>query len=685
MRNRTGSRAIDRTRLASHFLFRFAGTVALAGSLAAASVAQAGEQDMLYDIMPFRVTDVSGDLSIRYDLDEWSYENPQSDTFTSTPMWEEELTLRATGYVYHPALLDWTVGGGPLLVQYAYDSDGGRSSGSESLFNFDAQLDFLQRRAAPFTLHYRRDHPEITTGLSGRFLATTDEYGISGRLNSATLPLALSWEAAHFESQGSGFGTTVDEDADRASLRTTLPYFEGDSLRARLNWNERNSRSGAPGLPIQASRITTSSAELEAENGLGAAGEGMLNQGLRWTTQDTEIGSTMSQETIDYTGDLRWKYSDATRSALRMRWQDTERTGSWSRGGGLNASASHEINAALGTSGQAGYQRDQAPGYSQDVARAGLQASYRRDLPFGTLGATVNLGLDRTDRVSDTDRITVFDETVVLAGTTPVPLSRDFVVPETVVVTNTAQTQTFTESVDYRLVTVGSTTSIERLITGSIGDGQAVLVTYDVLTGGTVKYDTSNLGISLTLGFAQHGSVFLQFADTSHDVRSGVATTPFNDVTHLEAGGRFGLPFGRRWLVGAEYRYRDHQEDISPYISHRLDTYAQARLPRGGSLRLGVVFDRVDIENSVEDINAIRYTLGVNGRLRGGIMIEYTVDYLEDDGGTLDREEFRHSVRLQWGYRLVRFTLTASQGDIRQGESVRDSGRVIAELTRVFN
>jgi len=657
---------------------------ALSALVAGAALAQPQENGN-YDIVPFRVTDTSAEFSVRYDLDDWRYYNPGPDTFVRTPMWQEELSLRARGYVYHPALLDWTVEGGPLLVQYAYDSDQGDSSGSEALFNFATELDFLQRRGAPFTLHYRRDHPEITTGLSGRFLATTDEYGIRGILRPPAFRLFSNWEVGHWDSQGSGFGTTVDENIDHASFRTTLPYRKRDNLQLSLDWNQRNSRSGAPGLPIQDSTITSSSANLDGYNEFGTTDQGSLRQNLLWLSQDTELATLTEVDTLNYSGSFNWKFSDATRSFSNLRYTDTDRTGSWSRGGDLRAGVVYDITDDLIVSAEGDYARDESPGFSQDVAGARGSASYSRPLSFGTFGASLNLGLDRTDQKSDTDQVTVFDESLVLAGTSPVRLARDFVVVETVVITNVPKTQVFVEGVDYRLVTIGSTTSVERLITGSIVDGQTVLVTYDFLTGGTVKYDTLNEGLSLNLTLFRYYNLFFQYFNTSNDIVSGVATTPLNDVRRIEVGGRADYPLSQRWTVGGEYRYRDQQEDISPYTGHRLDTYAQVELPLNTSLRVGYILEQADIENSLEDIDATRYTVGLNTRLWGGVVLGYNADYLEDDGGTVYREELRHALRIDWGYRLVRFTLRADTADITQGDVRRDYTRVMGQVTRVFN
>lgn len=636
------------------------------------------------EIAAVRITDTGGSIAVRHRLDEWRNGTPGGETFQRSPIWEEELSLRASGYVYHPALLSFEVSGGPLWLQYGYESEAGDSRGSDTLFNFDVALDFLERKDVPFTVYYRRDHPEVTTGLSGRFLAETDEYGVTGVVRQVLSPAFLSWQAGHWESEGSGFGTIVDEQVDRASLQATLPYRGGDNLRLNLNWNTRNSRSGVPGLPIQESEITTKGAELDTVNMFGGSNQASLRQNLNWTRQSTLLASRTELETLGYTGGLRWRHSDSTRSFANARYADTSRTDSWSRTGHLRAGVTHDLLNDLLATVEGGFARDQAPAFKQDISSIRGSANYTTSLPTGSLGLAASLALDRTDQRSDTDRITVFDEPVVLAGTTPVPLAREFVIQGTVVVTNVSQTQTFQEDVDYRLTTVGSSTTIERLITGSILDGQTVLVTYDVLAGGTVSYDTVSQSLSASVGLFRYLNLFLQYNDSSNKIKSGIATRPLNDLRRLEAGGRVDYPFQSGWSIGAEYRYTDQNEDIAPYLRSSYDVFARTGSYWNTTAWLGVHWETVDNENSDEDVDLVRYILRVTSRLPGGLMLAYNAEYSEDVGGTLLRRERRHGLRLDWSYRQVRFALRADVAEVVQGDNTRDYTRVTAEIRRVF-
>ena len=94
--------------------------------------------------------------------------------------------------------------------------------------------------------------------------------------------------------------------------------------------------------------------------------------------------------------------------------------------------------------------------------------------------------------------------------------------------------------------------------------------------------------------------------------------------------------------------------------------------------------ETVEFEYSPEDVDLYRYMLSIISRLPGGVTLAYNAEYTEDTGGTLRREERRHSLRLDWAYRQVLFTLRADRSDITRGDNNRDNTRVTALLRRVF-
>jgi hypothetical protein len=524
----------------------------------------------------------------------------------------------------------------------------------------------------------------VATGTLGRFLTRTDEYGVYGTIRPPLTPVYVFWDAAHWTSKGSGFGSTVDETVDRASLRTTLPYLEGQSVSLNLNLSDRVSASGSPGLPIQESQIENFGAELSGKNLFGSRRNVRLDQVLRLQRQDTLTDMLTEIETLGYSGSLSWNHSPAADSYANYAYTDQERTETWTRSQSFNAGTQYRFQNGLAIGGSGRFSSDEDPAFQRDRTGGQLNASYGTGLPFGAFGMSASVGLNRTDQEAESDTAQVFDEPHELAGVTPVPLDREFVIVGTVVVTNVAQTQTFVEGLDYRLVTIGGTTTIERLATGSIIDGETVLVSYEYETGGTVEYDTLLQSVSANLSILGRANVYARLSDTTNELQDGLPTTPLNDVTRFEVGGRADFPFSAGWSIGGEYRYTNQDEDISPFVGEHYEVFVQTASFWGTSARFSVITDEIDYELSVEDVDRVQYVVAVSSRLPGATRLSYRLVSSKDDGGTIIREDFRQSLQFDWRYRLMTFSLRAEQADVSQGVSQRDQTRVGAELRRSF-
>ena len=524
----------------------------------------------------------------------------------------------------------------------------------------------------------------MTTGILGRFLTRTDEVGAYGNIRPPLIPVYVFWDAAHWTSKGAGFGSTVDETVDRASLRTTLPYLEGQSVSLNLNLNDRVSASGSPGLPIQESKTENFGAELSGKNLFGSRRNVRLNQVLRLQQQDTLTNTFTEIETLGYSGNFSWDHSPSANSYANYAYTDQQRTETWMQSQRFNAGTQYRFKNGLAIGGSGRFSSDEDPAFQRDRTGGQLDAGYAIDLPFGGLGMSASAGLDRTDQEAQSDTAQVFDEPHELVGVTPVRLNRDFVVVDTVVVTNAAQTQTFIEDLDYRLVTIGSTTTIERIATGNIIDGETVLVSYEYETGGTAEYDTLLQSLSANLGILGIANVYARLSDTRNDLRSGLPTTPFNDVTRFEVGGRAEFPITSGWSIGGEYRYTNQDEDIAPFVGQHYEVFVQSANYWNSMARLGVVTDEVDYEFSIEDIDRVQYVVTVSSKLPGATRLSYRFVSSKDDGGTIIRKDLRHSLQFDWRFRLVTFSLRAERADLSQGESRRDQTRVAAELRRSF-
>jgi hypothetical protein len=638
------------------------------------------------EIGAFRFTDISGYTSFRYLFDDRERASlGAAESFETQQNVEADLFILTHSYLYHPDFLDMKIGGGPLLVFQEFSATPGANSNNEALFNFVADLSFLQQKAYPVRTHYRLSHPSVTTSLSGRFLVERNEYGLTAQLRDPVSPVLFTLDAFHVDTFGSGFDTTLDENIDELSLNAFKSYRKADRISLTYRWNQRDSLSGSPGLPVQESMITTRSTDLDARNLFGADGQLVLVQQINVIDQETALDTLTELQDLRYFGNLKWAHSRNTRSFYQFRHQETGRSGqSDVQHNGLVVGGSQQLGQNLLLSAEATGSKDQDAVFERQIA--GVRATMRYTYPtsFGSINIGAGLGVKRTDQVADEDRTQVFDEPVLMSGTDLIILGNDFIVAETVIVRNQPKTQVFVEGIDYRLVVVGSSTSVQRLVGGNIADGQTVLIDYSYLTGGTVKFDTLNQNYVVDIRFLNYFSAFVRLSDRDNNVIGGTPTIPLNAIQSVQLGGRVDYPFANRWTAGGEYLHTDQDEEISSYIRDSYDAYVEVILPLASSLRLMLHQETVDNEGSSEDVDLVQYRASLRSRPFRGIMFSWNSDYLEDVGGSLFRERTSHNLTVQWVYRQMRFLLRGEQFSETLGTTKRDNMRVTAQIQRAF-
>jgi len=265
-----------------------------------------------------------------------------------------------------------------------------------------------------------------------------------------------------------------------------------------------------------------------------------------------------------------------------------------------------------------------------------------------------------------------------------VDLANDFVDAASIVVSNATRTQTFVEGLDYRVVIIGATTSVQRLVGSNIADGENVLVDYRFQTSGTANFDSLSSSLSVNLAFLNAFNAFARLNTRETDIREGAFTTPINDADIFEVGFSANYPVLRGLTIGGEVRHTDQREDISPFVRDSADIFMTTSLRGRLRLRVSGGVLKVDYDRSDEDVDQSFVRLGIAGRVWRRLQFSVDSAYLKDTGGSLARDQYQHRVTVQWAYRQVRFDVRAMLSDESLGTADRTSSQISAQLTRVF-
>jgi hypothetical protein len=241
----------------------------------------------------------------------------------------------------------------------------------------------------------------------------------------------------------------------------------------------------------------------------------------------------------------------------------------------------------------------------------------------------------------------------------------------------------FTEGLDYRLVIVGSVTSIQRLVDGGIFDGQTVLVDYQYQTSGTAKFDTATAGVSLGADFFGFLNAYARYNTYQLDLVEGELTTPTNDRDLVEIGLDARTQIGS-WNVGGGVLYSESDEEISPSTRESVRVNASTQLLGRLKFTVGASWTQIDLQNSPEDSDRTDARIGLSGRIWRRASFSFDTVYSEDTGGTLPREDLAYVFKFNWRYRAVTFDFTARHADNELGVSRRGRTEVFASVRRLF-
>jgi hypothetical protein len=664
---------------------RWARAVAKIGLLLVAPAVCVAEYHEVDDIKPFGLLDVSGHVRVGYLFDDRERGASLEKSFEQQSSWEEEIFVLTRSFIYHPGFLNMDFGGGPVFVQQQFDTNVDSATNDDVLFNFLGRLNLLELKTYPVSVYYERTHPSVTTNRSGRFLVQNDVYGVSGHISGLLRDrTSARYAITRRDAAGSGLGSVVDTAADTKTFALQSRYRNSDSIEFRFDKLDQVSASGSAGLPIVRSELDQTIAEVHADNVFGAAEQFRVSQRLRRMEQENVTTVTSTLDDRVYNGNIQWQYNSDGRMFFNLRDATSKRESTRQDVTDLEFGASEQLTERTFARGSVAHSAVDQTGFRRDRSSVRGSADYSRETGFGGISISGSARAERNDQESTADTIDVFDEPLLLVGTTPVDLRNEFVVDGSVVVRNVDKTQTYLEGLDYRLIVTGTVTSVQRLVNSGITDGETVLVDYSYSTSGTAEYDTLGSGIAFRVDFLRTFRAHVRYDWQDTSIRTGELTNPLNDGDILEFGVGTSNQFLDGWTLDAQYRHLQQDVETSPFVSDQLEVSVTTSLGGRLSLTLAGGMNETDYENSNEDVSQVTYRVGLRGLVFRRTYFAYDAFLLDDTGGTLARKQLRHRLHFQWSYRQMRFDLRATLSDDELGISERNNTTVTAQLTRLF-
>lgn len=637
------------------------------------------------EIAPFRLTGYDGYVQMGYIHD--GVTSRQADTallaggksVQTQSQWRTEVFLNTRSYVYHPSFLALEIGGGPVLDETRFDTDGSLTRSDKALYNLSARASVLRDKPYRGSVFYEHLNPTQSVGPAQVLLTETSRYGMDFALLAPATPVPVYFEASSSDSKGRSTEQTLDDRIDQFSLRASAPVGKLGSSQWRFQGIRQESQSGSAGLPILATRSNTENFNADTRLRFGARNEYDLTNTVTYNDQRfrADRGTLTNSRDWRFDLDLRGQHTDALNTFARYGFTDSRFDEQTNRLNTLSAGGTYRASPELNGSLSANADFSQTTQTRATLAGVSGSANYRQALPFGTASASYGLGYAWRDQSASALQGRVVGERISLAGAAFASLSRPQVIEGSVLVRNTTLSQTYLEGLDYALSVVGLTTRLQRLVGGNIVDGQELLVDYAYDVGGTYALSQVDQSASLTWSWENRFSTFARFSDSRPTLASGAPTFDLNPARTLLYGLRADLPlsfWSEEVTVGGSFERERRDEVVSPGRRTAWEAYVQAPLPWfvRGEIRLGTRRSRTEYDlnpEQAQDLSA--YDFRISTRPGYGFDLSLDGSHERDTGTALVRTRTYLSAKARWRIRQFRMTFDLNRTHDAQGEIER--------------
>ena len=617
-----------------------------------------------------KIEDVEGyvEMVARQNTYDQEPKSGSGDTRTEETIFEENLRLETDGYLYHPNLLEFSLGGLFGLIQQDFEEitatreRTSRDDGSVLEFDLDAQI--LKKKSYPLTVSAHRRRAYNPRPFLPSLETTTTDYNVIWQYVSEKVPTTFQFQHTDVRLTPLSFGGEAEQDGRQTNtlFRFETAYNFNDFNTLSLTYRHESAEEEPFTLRYDSDEVTLAH-RLDF-------GEGHVHQ------LDSELNYHDQRGTLD-TDRVRWReslelqHSDTLRS--RYRLEALERTrGSRSpdvrsrdeRSVYVAGTLEHQLYESL-TSQITGTARFQRLDPDIRIERLGARAgfTYRKKNPWSTLQAGYRAGIQQNERRGEDQRAEIIDESHFFRDPEAIVLQNPNIQTSTIVIRAEDRVTLYQEDRDYTVRDFGNRVEIERIPTGRISDGETVLIDYIFEVPGSFTLDTvsQNFNIRQVFPFGLAPYYRLEWQDQTVSPARVDGIPPDDRTVHV-----VGVDFERASLkLNAEYEDRD--STIDPLRATRLGASYAHRFKSGATggadLRWSDTKHGLPVDRDVE-------LLTLRGRYRhpitANLTVEGTVLYrLGEDSLTGEDEGLDLFFSLEWLVREteVRITFEFDQFD----------------------
>gem|GEM_PF-781078 len=406
-------------------------------------------------------------LSSMFLMDNETLHSNGADRQSSVYEFREGFSVATNGWLVHPAFLALNLRLDPQWSQVGGNGDG-PSPDDPSLFlgSYATQATFLPRKI--YTLQFFADRTEenLISTFANQTNVDTDTYGANLTYKWKRLPTFVNYQ--HLNRNQDGFFTT-EEQRDDFRLNTSNQYGNFDT---RLSLQYIDSQQSSD---IEDTNLKDFNSRLDNSWRFKADPNRLLYSDLSYRTSEDDDFSRTDLRLLERLYLKHRKYLRTNSSFLFQKLETDQFSEDRYR---LDSELTHLLYENLTTTVFGSGERHNFDDGNETAYTGALDFDYRRDIPWGTLGATAVVRDIYTIRSGEQGLQVVNNESQVLNGGQGTFLNQEFVDADSIRVTDSTGTIVYLRNLDYIVEQTGTFIRLRRTLLGNIADNQTVLVSY---------------------------------------------------------------------------------------------------------------------------------------------------------------------------------------------------------------
>lgn len=479
------------------------------------------------------------DLSYEYEKDR--HTGPFLNTKDTTTTFSERLNIETRGWVYHPAMLIYTLRFSPeweQLIERGLKRE--RRSTNTFLGGYFTELIFLQYKPYTLDIYGERQRSTIRSSFAGRSKKETDNYGGRLMLKYRILPTIVSFN--HIESRQTGFYKT-DNFRDELDLTirhyrylgsTTLnaSYIDNTQITERISLDTREQT-----IFLRNIYELTEDKTLTLNSNLNYDEIHSSNiKSIRYTISENLYKTYTQNLSTSYIFNYHINNFYDRNNAIPYRTETKT----------LGFNLNHTLYENLLTSFSLSGSSNQFSGARNLIYGGELAFNYKREIPWGLLGINIRHGYNITETDLVPDYIQVIDERIVLSQGRVTLLANKYVDLDSIEVTDETGLIIYEKDRDYRIEEINSFVRISCVQGWHIPDCSIdvpVLVDYRYRSNPPFDYSTFDQLYGINLDLWSAWRLYYIFERSRQKLLSGIPP----EILERDIIRRMGTEFEWRW------------------------------------------------------------------------------------------------------------------------------------------